>query len=290
MTHKHSRKPVRPKRGQFESLVGRKFNKLLVVSYVGRLASRNTTWNCLCDCGKTTVAAGSLLKNGHVKSCGCLKRGQHSLRHGHSARGIISMEYRAWQGMRTRCSNPNEDAYPRYGGRGIKVCERWNASFEAFLADIGPKPSAKHSLGRVDNDGNYEPGNVRWETPFQQGGNNSRNRNFTIDGRTMCLAAWVRERGMVLNTVHRRLKRGQGIEQALDMAAVDQNEVDRVRDRTIDGMAERARQGVKFGAPPKVSPDDAAKMKHMRFKTGVPVNAIAQRFKVSPAAVYQHTK
>lgn len=133
------------------------------------------------------------------------------------AGGIVSSEYMAWQHMKNRCTNPKDSGYKRYGGRGIEVCDDWLFSFEAFLADVGLKPSKKHSLGRMDNDGNYEPGNVQWETPLQQGGNNSRNRNFTVAGRTMCLSAWVRECGLVVNTVHRRLKRGQSIEEALEM-------------------------------------------------------------------------
>lgn len=204
-------------------LSGQKFHRLLVISYHGQNASRNTVWNCLCDCGTSRTAIGSQLKNGHVKSCGCLRVENTPImatKHGHSAGGVISAEYMAWQHMRKRCNNPRNVSFPRYGGRGIKVCAKWNISFADFLADVGPKPSKRHSLGRIDNDGDYSPGNVRWETPLQQGGNNSRNRNFSIGGRTMCLSAWVRERGLVMNTVHRRLKRGFGIEEALELVAV----------------------------------------------------------------------
>lgn len=212
----HSRK-----KGEFESFIGQKFHRLLVISLGGKL-NRNTVWNCQCDCGQMVRVIGSNLKSGKNKSCGCLKRENTpimSFKHGHATGGVISPEYMSWQHMRNRCNNPNDVGYARYGGRGIKVCGKWNTSFEAFFADVGPKPSKKHSLGRIDNNGNYEPGNVAWETPIQQGGNNSRNRNFTIGGRTMCLSAWIRERGLVVNTVHRRLKRGQTIEVALELEA-----------------------------------------------------------------------
>lgn len=272
-----------------ESLVGKKFNRLLVVSYAGKDPTcRNSLWNCHCDCGEAAIAVGSRLKNGSVKSCGCFRKNS-SYRHGHSAGGILSPEYRSWQHMHNRCGNPKDIGYHRYGGRGIKVCKKW-AAFESFLADVGLRPSAKHSLGRKNNDGDYKPGNVSWETPLQQGGNNSRNRNFTISGRTMCLSAWVRERGLVVNTVHRRLKRGQSIEVALEIKpAVDQMEREQISTRTKHGMAEKMRQGQAMGREPKVKPAMAKKMKHMRFKRRISVQDIAAKFHVSPAAVYLHT-
>ena len=87
-----------------------------------------------------------------------------------------SKEYRAWLAMRERCSQPDYHGYDRYGGRGISVCQRWQESFENFLADVGPAPSPRHSLGRLDNDGNYEPGNVAWQTPTEQARNRARPR------------------------------------------------------------------------------------------------------------------
>jgi hypothetical protein len=205
------------KKGKFESLVGRRFGKLKVVSYAGRVKNgRNTTWNCQCDCGKKAVAVGSSLKAAKVISCGCFRfSGKIALRHGHSANGLRSPEYRTWQGILRRCTNPNEINYHRYGGRGIAICKRWENSFEAFLADVGKKPSSKHSIGRIDNDGDYKPGNVRWETAAQQNANTSRTRNFTIGKRTQNLASWVRESGLHPNTVRRRLNRGLSIEEAL---------------------------------------------------------------------------
>lgn len=208
------------KRGIFERLDGQKFGRWTVLDYAGRRnAGRNTMWNCVCDCGGTGTVSGTSLKKGSSQSCGCLvkeRTAAATIKHGHAVGGVLSPEYRSWQHMRRRCQNPKEPNYFRYGGRGITICARWE-SFENFFADVGPRPSKKHSLGRIDNDGNYEPGNVRWETPLEQGGNNSRNRLFTINGKTQCFAAWVRELGLVGNTVHRRLKRGMTIEQALEL-------------------------------------------------------------------------
>lgn len=122
-----------------------------------------------CDCGiEKTVATRALGTS--TNSCGCLGKeasSQRALTHGRTG----TSEYRIWQGMKWRCLNPNYKPYPRYGGRGITVCDRWRDSFDAFLADVGPRPSKKHTLDRLDNDGNYEPGNVAWRTYAEQNQN-----------------------------------------------------------------------------------------------------------------------
>jgi hypothetical protein len=104
-------------------------------------------------------------------------------------------EHDAWRGMLARCRNPRHPSYKNYGGRGITACERWN-SFENFLDDMGKRPSPKHSLDRIDNNGNYEPGNCRWATRREQANNTRMNRFVTFDGRTMTLAQWARETGI----------------------------------------------------------------------------------------------
>jgi hypothetical protein len=105
-------------------------------------------------------------------------------------------EYRAWRSMRDRCYNLNYSSYPIYGGRGISVCEAWNGSFERFLADMGMKPSPKHSIERLDVNGNYEPNNCVWADHFQQANNRRNNRIITANGKTQTLAQWCRESGM----------------------------------------------------------------------------------------------
>lgn len=162
-------------------MTGQRFGRLTVIKYaytaVYSGAGRAAHWRCVCDCGrKTTVARGNLL-NGSVVSCGCkqredrIKQGKANRRHGHANRG--SRIYQSWFTMRARCNNPNHPYFRRYGGRGIKVCKRWDR-FENFLADMGPRPKGK-SLDRwPDPDGDYKPSNCRWATPLQQTHNRSK--------------------------------------------------------------------------------------------------------------------
>ena len=110
--------------------------------------------------------------------------------HGHAKRKQETVEFRAWCKMIARCYDNNDRKYSRYGARGITVCDRWLKSFVAFLEDVGLRPSSKHSLGRIDNDGNYTPENVRWETITQQARNRSNNTLLTHKGRTHCLKEW----------------------------------------------------------------------------------------------------
>lgn len=117
--------------------------------------------------------------------------------------------------MKLRCSNPNTKGYSRYGGRGIQVCDRWRDSFSAFLADMGPRPSPRHSVERRNNDGNYEPDNCYWATDAEQTRNTRQNRNYTYNGRTMCLTDWARESGRPRSTLMQRLERGWTLEQAM---------------------------------------------------------------------------
>lgn len=114
--------------------------------------------------------------------------------------------YRAWVTMRSRCEDTNNKRYHRYGGRGIQVCDRWQ-SFEMFYADMGDAPEGA-SLDRINNDGNYEPGNCRWATPKQQQNNTSNNRTYTHDGKTQTLAQWARDLGIAYHVLRYRLNKG----------------------------------------------------------------------------------
>lgn len=115
-------------------------------------------------------------------------------------------EYRIWRGMKSRCYNSKERAYPRYGGRGIKICDRWRDSFENFLSDMGERPSKNHSIDRIDNDGGYCPENCRWATRKQQNSNYSRNFMVTYNGVTKTLTSWCEDLNLNYATIHSRIK------------------------------------------------------------------------------------
>jgi hypothetical protein len=124
-------------------------------------------------------------------------------------------EYRAWQTMRLRCLEPTNQAYPRYGGRGITVCDRWLNSPEPFLKDMGPKPSPKHELDRIDNDGPYEPGNCRWATRTESSRNRRSNRILEYNGERRTLAEWCERFRLPRDTVRKRLESGWSITSTL---------------------------------------------------------------------------
>lgn len=124
-------------------------------------------------------------------------------------------EYGIWSGMRKRCENPKCPAFKRYGGRGIVVCERWRASFADFLADMGPRPSPKHSLDRIDVNGNYEPGNVRWATAATQARNTRRNHTLTVGDETLCLSEWGERFGIQPGLIQARIDMGWTTERAV---------------------------------------------------------------------------
>lgn len=117
---------------------------------------------CRCVCGKEKEVRHQYLRKGRSTNCGCL-----TIRRNNSK----NLAYGCWQSMKKRCNNPKDPFYHRYGGRGIKVCDRWQQSFRDFLSDVGPRPSKTYTLDRIDNDGDYEPGNVRWATPKEQTAN-----------------------------------------------------------------------------------------------------------------------
>ena len=145
-------------------LTGRRFGRLVVVGEAGRTKRGKITWECLCDCGKTTVIIGDNLRSGNTLSCGCY--GREVVRYANTTHGMArTREYNIWEGMKNRCQNKTHPDYPNYGGRGIKVCSRW-MSFENFFFDMGVSHGL--SIDRINNDGNYEPSNCRWATASEQ--------------------------------------------------------------------------------------------------------------------------
>ncbi len=152
-----------------ESHAGERFGRLTTVRIYDR-QFRHIRWLCLCDCGKEHVAQGIHLRSGQIRSCGCLIRDRAIERstHGQTRGRKTSPEYRTWLGMKHRCSNRKCSEYHNYGGRGIKVCEEWLNDFQAFFSHAGFRPSPTHSIDRIDVNGDYKPGNIRWATPAQQ--------------------------------------------------------------------------------------------------------------------------
>jgi len=180
-------------------MTGQQWGHWAVIGYVGNDRTSQPMWLCRCACGTERAVVGSHLRNGTSTSCGCQAPR-------HTIHGFTKLpEYEVWRHMIARCQDTKRSDWPRYGGRGIKVCKRWRDSFPAFREDMGPRPSPSHSLDRIDNDGNYEPGNCRWATPLEQANNKSNNRYLTFDGQTLTVAQWARKLGIKVGVLNLRL-------------------------------------------------------------------------------------
>lgn len=185
-------------------MTGMQFGRLTVLSHAGKDKYGNALWVCRCDCGIEKTSNGAMLRQGKAVSCGCLhseitsKRMKvEAVKHGmHN-----TPTYYSWQNMMTRCNNPNYKQYKDYGGRGIKVCERWH-DFAKFYEDMGEKP-VDTSLDRKDNEGDYAPDNCRWATQEEQ----LYNRRATIEWGGKTLLEWHKETGMNYYTMYSRIKR-----------------------------------------------------------------------------------
>lgn len=194
----------------FKDLVGLRFGLLTVLERWSNTSRGGARWRCACDCGRWSVVRATLLMSGHTTSCGHIAREKArqlcaaKRKHGWSAKGA---EYTTWQTMKDRCYNPRSKGWKRYGGRGIKVCERWRNDFAAFLLDVGQRPKPGFTLDRIDNDGDYAPGNCRWTTARVQGNNRSTNRLVGHNGRTMTITEWARHTGIEETILRWRLSR-----------------------------------------------------------------------------------
>lgn len=186
---------------KFIDLTGKKFGRLTAIRNNGRM------WHCQCECGATTVVHGGNLRSGKQVSCGCL-RAERGRRHGMYG----SKLYRVWGSMIQRCHNPNDRAYKYYGARGIRVCDAWH-DFAVFAADVG-EPCGL-TLDRIDNNGNYEPGNVRWASRRQQSRNTRATRMYTHNGVSMSLDEWAEHVGMPRERLRSRIRRGWSLPRAL---------------------------------------------------------------------------
>ena len=194
---------------RYEDLTGRRFGRLVAVSRDVRVMPNGKTrggWTCMCDCGTEKWVASTDLKTGHTRSCGCWR--QQFLNYGVSKDPL----YPTWDAMRGRITKPTHVDYPRYGGRGLTVEPDWVDDFAAFrtwiLEHIGHKPSAAHTLDRVENSVGYLKGNLRWATPSEQQNNKRSNRMITRNGETLTLKQWCVRLGLQYQTVKSRLNVG----------------------------------------------------------------------------------
>lgn len=195
----------------FIDRTGQVFGRLTVTKRAPNKNGR-TMWECLCSCGEITVVRGEHLKNGKIQSCGCYSEESHT-KHGKTK----TPEYHCWIQIKQRCLNEKDKSFINYGGRGIGICDRWRDSFEFFLFDMGERPTAKHTIERINNDKGYSSDNCKWATRREQVNNRRNTILFTFDGKTQCLKDWCRELDIPYATARNRIKRGQSIKQALKL-------------------------------------------------------------------------
>lgn len=209
---------------------GRQLSYLRALEHLGK-----GRWRFECTaCGRTdyqTIGTTALKRaeDGCTVSCGCMR--SDSQRKGKTTHGMSGIpEYKTWKRMICRCTYPSVPNYPNYGGRGIDVCRRWRDSFEAFYADMGPRPSPAHSIERDDSDGNYEPDNCRWATDDEQRRNKSVNVNLTFRGETRVLNDWVTPE-MPRHVIRSRLKLGWTVDDTFSTPWVPGQKVEDRRER-----------------------------------------------------------
>lgn len=172
----------------------------------------------LCDCGTTTITAIYDVRNGHTISCGCYHdeiRRKIRVTHGHTSCRRSTPEYRAWKAMKGRCLDPNNISYKNYGGRGVTVCDEWLHDYPSFLKEIGKRPSKNHSVDRINNNGNYEPGNVRWATRKEQRRNSDRVHPVTINGITRLICDWAAVSGVPEESISARIRHGWDLKRSV---------------------------------------------------------------------------
>lgn len=198
-------------RGQ--NLIGNRYGRRTVMSFAGVKRSACGVpvrlWNCKCDCGALSIRPTNALKSGDADSCGCLKLEQFVARN--TTHALLAGErhplYSTWIAMKERCLTVESPSYHNYGGRGIRVCDRWE-KFENFVADMGERPTAAHSIERNDNDGNYTPDNCRWATKKEQASNTRRNVWIEFNGERKTMMQWSESTGLSFGTLRGRLDHG----------------------------------------------------------------------------------
>lgn len=187
-------------------LSGQRFGRLTALSVSAWKPV--TIWLLRCDCGNDVLVRQGNLRNGHTRSCGCLNDRTQSLIHGHERDKKPSRTLKSYRHAKSRCFSRSDPKYKTYGGRGITMCAEWVVSFSAFLKDMGECPEGM-TLDRINNDGDYEPGNCRWATHHEQSNNRSNNIIVEVNGETLSLKEYAHVEGVHYQTAHRRWHDGK---------------------------------------------------------------------------------
>ena len=195
-----------------KDLTGMVFNRLTAIRPNGKSKKGNYKWDCICLCGKEITVGSTNLISGNTNSCGCYREDrllEYSTTHGYSGgqHNNARAEYTAWMNMKSRCLNSKDKGYINYGGRGVKICERWLESFENFIKDMGDKPTPSHSIERNDVDGDYEPSNCYWTTIDVQAKNKRNTHWIEHDGIRLNLTDWANKIGAYEENLRRMMKK-----------------------------------------------------------------------------------
>lgn len=186
-------------RYNFTDLTGQTFSRLTVVKFL-RTTNSRSLWLCKCECGANKEVLATSLKSGNTKSCGCCRKDNfHVIKHGEAKK---TPEYKAYSLAKSRCNNPNNPNYNCYGGRGIKFNY---STYTDFLQDVGRKPTPKHSLDRINVNGHYEKGNLRWATISEQANNKRSNHLITVGSTIKNVSQWAKQSGLKVNCIFQRL-------------------------------------------------------------------------------------
>ena len=202
-----------------EDMVGKKFGMLLVIDEAG-VMNGCTSWLCKCECGQVKVLSCGSLRSGQIKSCGCLQK--KSIKESNKKKIVHGMcdthSYRVWRQIKDRCRNTRNKSYSDYGGRGICICDEWRDDFMSFYKYVSNLPNFEevgYTLDRINNDGNYEPGNLRWSTRKEQANNRRTCRILEAFGEKHTVSEWSDILGISDKTIRSRLHRGKNVAESL---------------------------------------------------------------------------
>lgn len=188
-------------------LTGERYGRLIVLHRVADIGGQ-IAWECQCDCGNRRTLRTRHLRHSDARECKPCASRTRAIKAGYPMLAAAQRPtYIVWQAIKARCLNPRHEAFYRYGGRGIQVCDRWRASFETFLSDMGPRPSQDHSIDRIDNNMGYEPGNCRWATKAEQDGNRRDCYRIRHNGEVLSLAQFCRIAGLKKANVYPKIAR-----------------------------------------------------------------------------------